>query len=138
LSAKRAQNPPGSRPAAERTARGWPTPSRRYTSTDLKPGLEWPNSTLLHGDVPAAVADLKQSSNANLVIMGSGVLIASLMAAEPIDEYLLSIALLVLGTGRRMFPKGVSAHLRLTDSMTTSKGVIIATYEPAGNPRRAT
>ena len=53
--------------------------------------LEWPNSTLLHGDVPAAVADLKQSSGTNLVIMGSGVLIGSLMAADLIDEYLLMI-----------------------------------------------
>src|SRR5512132_4073921 len=47
--------------------------------------LDWPNSTLLRGDIAAAVADLKQSSEANLVIMGSSVLIGSLMAAELID-----------------------------------------------------
>src|SRR5438132_13972262 len=93
--------------------------------------LDWPNSTLLHGDVPAAVADLKQSSSANLVIMGSGVLIGSLMAADLIDEYLLMIAPLVLGTGRRLFPGGAQASLRLVDSTTTSKGVLIATYEAA-------
>jgi dihydrofolate reductase len=102
-------------------------------SSNPEATLEWPNSTLLHSDVPAAVADLKRSSNANLVIMGSGVLIGTLMAADLIDEYLLSIAPLVLGTGRRMFPDGVHAPLRLTDSITTSKGVIIATYEPARN-----
>ena len=52
--------------------------SRKYVaSSNPATRLEWPNSTLLHGDVPAAVADLKQSSAANLVIMGSGVLIAS-------------------------------------------------------------
>jgi dihydrofolate reductase len=66
--------------------------------------LEWPNSSLLHGDVPAALVDLKQSSDTNLVIMGSGVLIGSLMAADLIGEYLISIAPIVLGTGRRMFP----------------------------------
>lgn len=93
--------------------------------------LDWPNSTLLHGNVPAAVADLKQSSNANLVIMGSGVLIGSLMAADLIDEYLMMIAPLVLGTGRRMFAGGTSASLRLVDSSTTSTGVLIATYERA-------
>ena len=82
------------------------------------------------------MADLKQSSNANLVIMGSAVLIGSLMAADLIDEYLLSIAPLVLGTGRRMFPEGVHAHLRLIDVETTSKGVVTATYERA-NSRRA-
>ena len=93
--------------------------------------LEWPNSTLLHGDVPAAVDELKQESGGNLVIMGSGELIGSLMAADLIDEYLLMIHPLVLGTGRRLFPEGVHASLRLTDSITTTKGVLIATYEPA-------
>jgi dihydrofolate reductase len=109
---------------------------RKYVaSSNPEARLDWPNSTLLHGDVPAAVADLKQSSKANLVIMGSGVLIGSLMAADLIDEYLLSIAPLVLSTGRRMFPEGVHAPLRLTDSMITSKGVIIATYGPVRNSR---
>ncbi len=93
--------------------------------------LDWPNSTLLHGDVPAAVADLKEASGTNLVIMGSGVLIGSLMAADLIDEYLLMIHPLVLGTGRRLFPGGTQASLRLVDSMTTSMGVLIATYEAA-------
>lgn len=92
--------------------------------------LEWPNSTLLHGDVPAAVAELKQASSGNLVIMGSGELIAALMVADLIDEYLLMIHPLVLGTGRRLFPEGVLASLQLTDSVTTTKGVLIATYEP--------
>jgi dihydrofolate reductase len=93
--------------------------------------LDWPNSTLLGGDVPAAVADLKGRSATNLVIMGSGVLIGSLMAADLIDEYLLMIAPLVLGSGRRLFPGGAKASLRLVDSSTTSTGVLIATYEPA-------
>ena len=94
-------------------------------------GLEWPNSTLLHGDVPAAVAELKQKSGGNLAIMGSGELIGSLMAADLIDEYLLMIHPLVLGTGRRLFPEGAHASLRLTHSMSTTKGIVIATYEPA-------
>jgi dihydrofolate reductase len=92
--------------------------------------LEWPNSTLLNGDVPVAVSELKQSSDTNLVIMGSGVLIGSLMAADVIDEYLLIIAPVVLGTGRRLFPEGVRAALRLTECVATSKGVVLATYEP--------
>jgi dihydrofolate reductase len=91
--------------------------------------LEWPNSTLLTGDVPAAVADLKRRSTANLVIMGSGVLIGSLMAADAIDEYLLMIAPLVLGTGRRLFAGGAHASLRLVESVTSRTGVVMATYE---------
>jgi dihydrofolate reductase len=106
--------------------------TRKYVaSSNPATRLEWPNSTLLHGDVPAAVADLKQSSSANLVIMGSGVLIGSLMAADLIDEYLLMVAPLVLGTGRRLFAGGTQASLRLVDSSTTTTGVLIATYEPA-------
>jgi dihydrofolate reductase len=93
--------------------------------------LEWPNSTLLHGDVPAAVTELKERSPTNLVIMGSGVLIASLMAADVIDEYLLIIAPVVLGAGRRLFPAGVRATLRLTESVATNKGMLLVTYQPA-------
>lgn len=93
--------------------------------------LQWPNSTLLHGDVAAAVRNLKHSSSANLVIMGSGVLIASLMAGDVIDEYLLTLAPLVLGSGRRLFPAGVQASLRLVEAVTAPTGVVIATYARA-------
>ncbi len=100
-------------------------------STTLEEPLPWPNSTLLHGDTVDALRALKAQSGGVLAIMGSGVLIGSLMAADLIDEYLLMIHPLVLGTGRRLFPAGVSASLRLTDSLTTATGVVIATYEPA-------
>jgi dihydrofolate reductase len=106
--------------------------ARKYVaSSNPATRLDWPNSTLLRGDIPAAVADLKQSSGTNLAIMGSGVLIGSLMAADLIDEYLLMIHPLVLGTGRRLFPGGVRVSLRLIDTVTTATGVVIVTYEPA-------
>jgi len=107
--------------------------ARKYVaSSNPATRLDWPNSTLLRGDIPAAVADLKQSSDTNLVITGSGVLIGSLMAADLIDEYLLMIHPLVLGTGRRLFPDGSPvASLRLVDGVTTTTtGVVIATYQP--------
>jgi dihydrofolate reductase len=108
--------------------------ARKYVaSSNPTARLAWPNSTLLHGDVPAAVADLKQRSGTKLVIMGSGVLIGSLMAANLIDEYLLMIHPLVLGTGRRLFPEGVQVPLRLADSLITSTGVVIASYELTGD-----
>ena len=100
-------------------------------SSDPETALDWPNSTLLHGDIPAAVADLKERSGTNLVIMGSGVLIGSLMAADLIDEYLLMIAPVVLGTGRRLFADGTHVALRLVEGISTSTGVLIADYEPA-------
>ena len=106
--------------------------ARKYVaSSNPAARLDWPNSTPLHGDVLAAVADLKQSSGTNLVIMGSGVLVRSLIAADLIDEYLLMIHPLVLGTGRRLFTDGAETSLRLVDSSTTSKGVLVAIYERA-------
>jgi dihydrofolate reductase len=103
--------------------------SKFVASSNAATKLDWPNSTLLHGDVPAAVAELKGRSSTNLVIMGSGVLIGSLMEADVIDEYLLMIHPLVLGAGRRMFTDGVRATLRLSESVATSTGVLLATYE---------
>ena len=100
-------------------------------STTLTEPLPWPNSTLLRGDVADAVGTLKAQSDGVLAIMGSGVLIGSLMAAGLIDEYLLMIHPLVLGSGRRLFPEGAHASLRLTDNVTMAGGVVIATYESA-------
>jgi dihydrofolate reductase len=93
--------------------------------------LDWPNSTLLHGNIPAAVAELKQSSSGDLVIMGSGQLIRSLLPHGLIDEYLLMIHPLVLGSGQRLFDHDDhAAKLRLLSSTPTTTGVILATYQP--------
>lgn len=99
-------------------------------STTLKEPLPWPNSTLLRGSVPEAVRVLKAQINGVLAIMGSGELIASLMAAELIDEYLLMIHPVILGTGRRLFAENMRVPLRLIDCVATPTGMVIATYEP--------
>jgi dihydrofolate reductase len=91
--------------------------------------LEWPNSSLSHGDVPAAVVELKQSLTGDLVIMGSGQLIRSLLPHDLIDEYLLFIHPLILGSGQRLFEnENHPVTLRLVESTVTTTGVIIATY----------
>jgi dihydrofolate reductase len=105
--------------------------SKYVASTTLREPLSWPNSTLLRGNIPEAVRALKDQTNGVLAIMGSGELIASLMAGDLIDEYLLMIHPLVLGTGRRLFPDDVGMRLRLTNCTATPNGVVIATYEPA-------
>jgi dihydrofolate reductase len=107
--------------------------SRKYVvSRTLDEPLPWMNSTLLKGDAPATVAALREEPGENLVILGSGELVRSLMPHGLIDEYVLSIHPLVLGSGRRLFPDaGARAALRLMDSKTTSTGVVIATYRPA-------
>ncbi|HEV7482473.1 MAG TPA: dihydrofolate reductase family protein [Solirubrobacterales bacterium] len=94
--------------------------------------LEWPNSTLLHGDVPARVAELKEREGGNLAIMGSGRLIRSLLPRGLIDEYLLMIHPLLLGSGQRLFDRGDPfAELRLLSATATPTGVIVAAYRPA-------
>jgi dihydrofolate reductase len=103
-------------------------------SRTLREPLPWPNSTLLNGEVGDAVAELKQQATGDLFVMGSGELIETLMRRDLIDEYLLVIHPLVLGTGRRMFADGVPpVALRLADNKTTAKGVLIATYQALGN-----
>ena len=106
--------------------------SQKYVvSTTLKDPLPWQNSTLLKGDAASAVAQLKKQSD-DLVVLGSVVLVQSLMQHNLVDEYALAIHPLVLGTGRRLFPEGVPLKaLRLTDSKTTTTGVVLATYRPA-------
>lgn len=100
-------------------------------STTLKHPLPWPNSTLLHGDTVEAVRALKAQFDGVLGIMGSGELVGTLMAANLIDEYLLMIHPLVLGSGRRLFPEGVEATLRLVEGIIDSAGMAIVSYEPA-------
>jgi len=101
-------------------------------SRTLREPLPWPHSMLLDGDAAGAVAQLKEKPGKDLHVMGSGELIQTLMRHDLIDEYLLMIHPLVLGTGRRLFPDGgPTAHLRLVDSTATTTGVLIATYQAA-------
>jgi dihydrofolate reductase len=101
-------------------------------STTLHEPLPWANSTLLQGDAADAVARLKEQPGGDLGVLGSGQLVQSLMARNLIDEYVLTIHPLVLGSGRRLFPDGgPAAALRLVESLTTTTGVVIAVYRPA-------
>jgi dihydrofolate reductase len=101
-------------------------------STTLEEPLPWKNSRLLLGDAVEAVAALKEQPGKDLVVLGSGALVQSLMRRDLVDEYVLLIHPLVLGTGRRLFTDGgAPAALRLVDTKTTTTGVVIATYQPA-------
>jgi dihydrofolate reductase len=97
-------------------------------STTLTQPLPWENSILLTDPVQQ-VLSLKREKD--LVIMGSAALVQSLSRAGLIDEYLLTIAPLVLGAGRRLFPAGFPyTELTLTSTKPSTTGVIIATYQP--------
>jgi dihydrofolate reductase len=106
-------------------------------SRTLDEPLSWSNSALLDGDAVEAVAKLREEPGKDIVILGSGQLVTALMPHDLIDEYVLLIHPLVLGSGRRLFPEGSSfAALRLVDSVTTTTGVVIATYQPANREER--
>ena len=108
-------------------------------STTLEEPLSWSNSTLLKGDAAEAVARLKEEPGKDLVVLGSGELVQSLMRRNLVDEYVLLIHPLVLGSGRRLFTDGGAfAALRLVDTKTTTTGVVIATYQPAEPTARKT
>jgi dihydrofolate reductase len=101
-------------------------------SRTLHEPLPWMNSKLLSGDAEAHVASLRQQSGKDIVILGSGRLVQSLLRAHLVDELMLTINPVLVGGGRRLFADiGVSSLLRLTDSRTTTKGVIVARYQPA-------
>ena len=102
--------------------------TKYVTSRSLAEPLPWANSILLSGEAAEHVAKLKQQRDGTLTMFGSGDLIGALIAADLIDEYLLMIHPLVLGSGRRLFPSGQSAELVLADAVTTSTGVVIAAY----------
>ena len=114
--------------------------SQKYVaSTTLEEPLSWSNSTLLKGDATEAVARLKEQPGRDLVVLGSGELVQSLMRRNLIDEYVLLIHPLILGSGRRLFTDGgASAALRLVDTKTTTTGVVIVTYQPAESAARKT
>ena len=97
-------------------------------STSLSNPLPWQNSTLIAGDVPATVARLKAEGGKDLVVLGSGELLRSLMQHRLVDEYVLLIYPLVLGSGRRLFPDaGAFQKLKLISAIPTTTGVVIAT-----------
>jgi dihydrofolate reductase len=107
--------------------------AEKYVASRTLDGpLPWMHSTLLKGEALLTVAALKEQPGKDLVILGCGDLVQSLMRGNLIDEYTLSIHPLVLGSGRRLFTDGIPfAALQLVDSKTTTTGVVIATYRPA-------
>jgi dihydrofolate reductase len=106
--------------------------SQKYVaSRTLSEPLPWQNSTLLKGDAADAVAALKKEGGPDLGILGSGELVRALSRRNLIDEYVLTIFPLVLGSGRRLFEQDGYAQLRLVEATTTTTGVILAIYRPA-------
>ena len=98
----------------------------------------WANTTVLSGDVAAAIGELKAKPGGELQVHGSGALIRWLLDNDLVDEMHLLIVPVVLGQGTRLFPDaGPDIALDLVDSRADSKGVTIQVYRPNGRPRYA-
>lgn len=105
------------------------TPKYVVSSTLSEP-LPWANSHVLRGPLGPAVRAAHEREG-DLGVLGSGELIAGLMAEDLVDEWLVLIHPVVLGSGRRLFGGGVPARLTLADTLVTGSGVIMASYRRA-------
>jgi dihydrofolate reductase len=98
--------------------------------------VDWDGARLIEGDVAQAVAALKERDGGELQVHGSAGLIQTLLRRDLVDELRLMIFPVMLGAGKRLFADGtVPAGLSLASSSPTSAGVLILTYEPAGDVR---
>lgn len=105
----------------------------KYVVTNSLERFDWANTHGLSGDAEEEVRLLKASDGPELHVWGSGELLQSLMAAELVDEFRVWVYPLVLGKGKRLFQEGVPPFgLTLVESRSTSTGVLLNTYRPAG------
>jgi dihydrofolate reductase len=122
-------------PSAPEEAGGKPlNDATKYVCSRSHPSLDWTPALLLEGDAAEGVAALKDNDDGpELQVHGSGNLIQTLMRHGLVDEYRLWVFPLVLGSGKRLFADGtIPAGLKLVDNKVSTTGVVMGTYEPAG------
>ncbi len=105
----------------------------KYVASRSRPALEWSRSVLIEGDAAEGIAALKKDDGPELQVHGSANLIQTLLRHHLVDEFRLWVFPLVIGSGKRLFSEGtIPAGLKLVDSTVSTTGVVIGTYEPAG------
>ena len=111
----------------------------KYVASTTLTDPQWADTTVLSGDVAAAVGELKAEREGELQVHGSGNLARWLLENQLVDEIILLTYPVVIGQGTRLFPDtGPDAALELVESLSTSKGVTIQVYRPTGRPQYAT
>src|SRR5215218_7005462 len=105
----------------------------KYVVSSTLEEPEWQNSTVIEGDVPERVAQLRDELDGDIVVHGSARLVETLVEHDLVDELRLMVFPVVLGTGKRLFGKASDKKpLRLVDSKTVGDGVAILIFQPAG------
>src|SRR5215216_5777329 len=111
----------------------------KYVASTTLTDPRWADTTVLSGDVAAAVGELKAKPGGELQVVGSLSLVRLLLDHDLIDEITLLTFPVVVGQGRRLFPdSGLDTALDLVDSRATANGVIFQIYRTAGRPQYAT
>ncbi|HEY7092567.1 MAG TPA: dihydrofolate reductase family protein [Ktedonobacterales bacterium] len=111
----------------------------KYVASTTLTDPQWANTTVLSGDVAAAIGELKAKPGGELQAHGSGALVRWLLANNLVDEMNLLIVPVVVGQGRRLFPDtGPDMALELVESRAFPKGIMLQVYRPAGRPQYAT
>jgi dihydrofolate reductase len=104
----------------------------KYVVSSTLEAPEWNNSTVLDGDIPQEVGNLKDELDGDIVVHGSARLVQTLLEHDLVDEVRLMVFPVVLGTGKRIFGETADKKpLRLVDSKTVGDGVAILVYAPA-------
>lgn len=113
--------------------------AKKYVASRTLGKLEWSNSTLLKGDVVQEIRKLKEQDGPELQVHGSSNLIQTLLRHDLVDEFRLKIFPITLGRGKRLFAEGaIPAGFKLLESRASPQGVIVATYERAGEVKTDT
>ncbi len=111
----------------------------KYVASTTLTDPQWADTTVLSGDVAAAIGEPKAKPGGELQVHGSGNLVRWLLDNHLVDELTLLTYPVVVGQGTRLFPAaGPDTALELVDSRATPTGVTIQVYRPTGRPRYAT
>ncbi|MEW1819678.1 dihydrofolate reductase family protein [Arthrobacter sp. NPDC080031] len=111
----------------------------KYVASTSLTDPQWAGTTVLPGDLATAISELKAHHDGDLLVPGSGVLVRWLLANNLVDQLDLLTYPVVVGQGTRLFPEsGPDLALELVNSRTTSRGITVQTYRPAGRPEYAT
>jgi dihydrofolate reductase len=111
----------------------------KYVASTTLTEPRWANTTVLSGDLAAAIGELKAKPAGELQVHGSGALTRWLLENDLVDEMNLLIVPVVVGQGTRLFPDtGPDIALDLLESRVFPKGITLLVYRPAGRPQYAT
>jgi len=111
--------------------------AKKYVISQTLKEVTWQNSELISGDIEKRLIDLKEQDGPDLVVTGSSKLIQTLLKLDLIDEFKLKIYPVVVGHGKRLFGDGtIPVGLKLVKSAISDSGVIIATYDRAGEIKK--